>query len=173
MADEGLPNLGKTCYVNAAIQAVKRIVEAVTPPASAGKDGPLLRAFRAFVDRKDPEFVRLLSETLGRDLNVMSDSAEFVQDMVEALALEDPAVEHAFQCTWTPSRAALCCDHCGHTEDVDPASVAAKAVKRYAVLVPPIPGKERVLLSEALTALEDTTSSYIVQCPKCNHVSIQ
>lgn len=178
----GLPNMGNTCYVNAALQAVRSVVNVVCPATDA--DGPLLRALRRFVDAEDEAgaeaFLGLVGSALGRDMHSPSDTSEFLRDLVSLLALENGAIERAFQSMWVPMGADIHCAVCGSETPGPEEAYAGMEVctKEYVMHVPAVPETPRVTLAEALPLLEreykldlDTTQELI--CPVCECVKPQ
>lgn len=173
--------MGNTCYVNASIQAMRSVINVVCPATE--DDGPLLRALRRFVDARDEAgaaaFLDVVGEALGRDLRTPSDSAEFLQDLVSLLALENGAVERAFQSAWVPVSAALLCSTCGAESPAPEVTVGAEAcAKEYVLTVPAVPDSRNVTLSEALPLLEAQHTLALTHaagsepvCPKCGAVS--
>ena len=173
--------MGNTCYVNASIQAMRSVMNVVCPATE--DDGPLLRALRRFVDARDEAgaaaFLDVVGEALGRDLRTPSDSAEFLQDLVSLLALENGAVERAFQSAWVPVSAALLCSTCGAESPAPEVTVGAEAcTKEYVLTVPAVPEARNVTLAEALPLLEAQHTLTLTHaagcepvCPKCGSVS--
>lgn len=173
--------MGNTCYVNASIQAIRSIVNTVCPETDG--DGPLLKALRRFVDTQDESsaaaFLRLVGDTLGRDLHSQSDTSEFLQDLVSLFALENGAIERAFQSTWVPESAVIRCTMCGN-ETSAPEEVwngMNLCVKEYVMAVPAVQGVQNVALAEILPLLEeehklvlDVPQEFV--CPMCSYVNL-
>eukprot|EP00727_Mastigamoeba_balamuthi_P004355 m51a1_g13918 hypothetical protein (281) ;mRNA; r:809651-810717 len=84
---EGLLNLGNTCYANAALQALRLMLEAVAS-SQAACASELLRALHAFLCDSDPMLVPLLESRLGRDLRQISDSSEFLELLLKEIELD-------------------------------------------------------------------------------------
>lgn len=173
--------MGNTCYVNAALQAIRSAVNIVCPATDA--DGPLLRALRRFVDAEDEAgaaaFLGLVGDALGRDMHSPSDTSEFLRDLVSLLALENGAIERAFQSLWVPVGADIHCAVCGsETPAPEEAYVGAEAcTKEYVMPVPAVPEAPRVTLAEAVSLLEgghklDLNAARELTCPVCGCVNI-
>ena len=171
--------MGNTCYVNAALQAIQSAVNVACPATDAG--GPLLRALRRFVDTKDEAsataFLGLVGEALRRDMYSPSDSSEFLHDLISLLALENGAIDRAFQSTWVPASVDICCAACGKETPAPEEAYAGLnlGTKEHVTAVPVFPKTPRVTLAEALPLLErkyqfKTDAKHDLTCPACGSV---
>ena len=171
--------MGNTCYVNAALQAIQSVVSAACPTTDA--DGPVLRALRRFVDTKDEAsataFLGLVGEALRRDMYTPSDSSEFLHDLISLLALENGAIDRAFQSTWVPASVDICCAACGKETPAPEEAYAGLdlGLREHVTAVPVFPEIPRMTLAEALPLLErkyqlKTDAKQDLKCSACGSV---
>lgn len=108
-SSEGLGNLGETCYLNAAVQAIRPILDTclIGRPGLIGVSSTLSKSFET---RDVRWFVEAAEEAIGRSLNRTSDSAEFLSEILAVLAAETPAVSEAIGIRFTDTSS---CGVCG------------------------------------------------------------
>lgn len=161
-----MENLGATCFVNAAVQAVRPALEQLLPPADTLERGAVSEELRRLLDAAassaaaaaDPRgFVNVAERALGRGLNAVSDSSEFLLDVLARAAAECGRVADAFGVLRT---AVVRCARCGE--------VAADFCDAALGVVVPAPSAPRELTpAEAVDSARRDADPRPFLCVRC------